>query len=317
MQKYEKIEEIGSGTYGVVWRALNKKTGEVVAVKKLYEKYTSMEECTNLIEVKALRQMNHPNIVKLKEIHKENDFLYLVFECMECSLYDRMKNMAAFSESEIRNLCFQLFQGLAYMHGKGYFHRDLKPDNLLVSSDVIKIADLGQARESNRKPPYTVDMWAMGAIMAELYTNQRLFKGNSGGEVFYKICSVIGSPTESKWKLGLQLAVNMNYQFPDLPGVPLASLLPSASSEALCLIAALLSWNPCMRPTAMEALKHPFFHSCYHVPLPIHRNQDLPWKKALLTQTRSRKSAPIVSEKVNKQNLIRMLQEKFIVKSDR
>jgi protein kinase len=65
---------------------------------------------------------------------------------------DRPKH---FAESDIRNWCFQVFQGLSYMHQRGYFHRDLKPENLLVSKDVIKIADLGLAREIDSSPPYT------------------------------------------------------------------------------------------------------------------------------------------------------------------
>ncbi|CAI9287876.1 unnamed protein product [Lactuca saligna] len=313
MEKYVKIKKLGEGSYGIVYEALNKLTGEVVAIKKLKTKCTSKEECKNQIEVKALQKIKHPNIVKLKEINGENGNVFLVFECMECSLYDRLNNirMVSFSESEIKNLCFQLFQGLAHMHGNGYFHRDLKPDNLLLSKDhgIIKIADLGQARETDGEPPYTdyvttrcyrapevflhssvydpaVDMWAMGAIMAELFIHRPLFRGDSGGEVLYKICSVIGSPTESKWSEGLQLARNMNYRFPDHPGMPLASLLPSASSEALCLIATLLSWNPCLRPTATEALEHPFFDD---VTPPIHVNKDLPWKRALLKPARSSK----------------------------
>ncbi|KAI3667490.1 hypothetical protein L6452_42553 [Arctium lappa] len=191
-----------------------------------------------------------------------------------------------FSETEIRNLCFQVFQGLAYMHDTvGYFHRDLKPENLLVSKDVIKIADLGQARKNNGRPPYTdyvttrwyrapevflyaqiqdssVDMWAMGAIMVELYTLRPLFQGSSSTDVIREICSVIGSPTETTWSLGLYLASMINYQFPEFPGVGLSALLPSASAEAVDLITKLLSWNPCWRPTAKEALEHPFFRGC-------------------------------------------------------
>ncbi|CAI9287862.1 unnamed protein product [Lactuca saligna] len=276
------MKEIGSGSYGVVWGALNEHTEEVVAIKQLKMKYNSVEECMNLTEVKALRQMDHPNIVKLKDIIKEHDSLYLVFEYMECSLYERMKyRKKPFSEDEIRNLCFQIFQGLGYMHNNGYFHRDLKPENLLVSKEVIKIADLGLAGETNQQP-YTVnvgsrwykapevllgqrydssvDMWAMGVIMAELFTGGRLFPGKNDGDQMYKICSVIGSPTETTLSM-----VNSNYQFPQLPGVQLSSLLPCASLEALDLIATLLSWSPSARPTAMKALDHPFFNTWYHV----------------------------------------------------
>ncbi|KAJ0463662.1 putative protein-serine/threonine kinase CMGC-RCK family [Helianthus annuus] len=240
MEKYERIMEIGRGAYGVVWKAMNKQTGELVAIKKLIQEYHTAEECMNLREVKSLIKMaNHPNIVKLKEIIRQNNTLFLIFECMECDLYK-------FTVARMKPL---------RLHHKGYFHRDLKPDNLLVSKNLVKISDLGMAREMNA-----------GAIMAELFTNQPLFQGFSESDVMYKICRVLGTPTESTWFSGLDLARNICYRFPDFPGVRFSELLPTASSDAVNLIASLLSWCPCERPTAMQALQHPFFHGCYRVP---------------------------------------------------
>jgi len=156
MDRYKVIKELGDGTYGIVWKAINRSTNEIVAIKKMKRKYYSWEECMSLREVKSLRKMNHPNIVKLKEVIRENDHLYFVFEYMECNLYQLMKdNDKLFPESKVRNWCFQLFQALAYMHQHGYFHRDLKPENLLVTKDVIKIADFGLAREVCSEPPFT------------------------------------------------------------------------------------------------------------------------------------------------------------------
>ncbi|KAK2995064.1 hypothetical protein RJ640_024522 [Escallonia rubra] len=263
-------------------------------------KYYSWEECINLREVKSLRKMNHPNIVKLKEVIRENDILYFVFEYMECNLYQLIKDRGKlFSEAEVRNWCFQVFQGLAYMHQRGYFHRDLKPENLLVSKDLIKIADFGLAREISSQPPYTeyvstrwyrapevllqsptygsaVDMWAMGAIMAELFTLRPLFPGSSEADEIYKICSVIGSPSESEWVEGHVLANAINYQFPQLAGVHLSALVPSASKDAISLITSLCSWDPCKRPTAVEVLQHPFFQSCFYVPPSLRSKAAVP-----------------------------------------
>ncbi|PSS01305.1 Cyclin-dependent kinase [Actinidia chinensis var. chinensis] len=290
MERYKIIKEVGDGTFGSVWRAINKQTGEIVAIKKMKRKYYSWEECISLREVKSLRKMNHPNIVKLKEVIRENDILYFVFEYMECNLYQLIKDRGKlFSENEVRNWCFQVFQGLAYMHQQGYFHRDLKPENLLVSKNIIKIADFGLAREISSQPPYTeyvstrwyrapkvllqspmynsaVDMWAMGAIMAELFTLCPLFPGSSEADEIYRICSVIGTPTEIVWDEGLKLASAINYQFPELTGVHLSVLVPSASEDAINLIKSLCSWDPCKRPTALEALQHPFFQSCFYIP---------------------------------------------------
>ncbi|XP_022638644.1 cyclin-dependent kinase F-3 isoform X3 [Vigna radiata var. radiata] len=288
--EYKLIKEVGDGTFGSVWRAINKQSGEVVAIKKMKKKYYSWEECVNLREVKSLRKMNHPNIVKVKEVIRECDTLCLVFEYMEYNLYQQMKNREKlFSENDVRNWCFQVFQGLAYMHQRGYFHRDLKPENLLVTKDIIKIADFGLAREISSQPPYTeyvstrwyrapevllqshlygskVDMWAMGAIMAELFTLRPLFPGTSEADEIYKICSVIGSPTTESWADGLKLARDINYQFPQLVSVHLSALIPSRSDDAINLISSLCSWDPCKRPTASEALQHPFFQSCFYIP---------------------------------------------------
>ncbi|XP_020697874.1 cyclin-dependent kinase F-4 [Dendrobium catenatum] len=290
MERYKLIKEVGDGTFGSVWRAINKLTGEVVAVKKMKRRYYSWEECMNLREVKSLRRMNHSNIVKLKEVIRENDILYFIFEYMECNLYQLMKDrVKLFMETEIRNWCYQIFQGLSYMHHRGYFHRDLKPENLLVTKEIIKIADFGLARELCSQPPYTeyvstrwyrapevllqsslydsaVDMWAMGAIMAELFTLHPLFPGSNEADEIHKICSVIGSPDHGTWAEGLQLADAMSYKFPQVPCANLAELIPSASENAVNLIKSLCAWDPTKRPKAAEVLQHPFFQASYYVP---------------------------------------------------
>ncbi|KAI4372183.1 hypothetical protein MLD38_010449 [Melastoma candidum] len=290
MERYKFIKEVGDGTFGSVWRAINKLSGEVVAIKRMKKKYFSWEECVNLREVKSLRKMNHPNIVKLKDVLRENDILYFVFEYMDCNLYQLMKDRdTLFPETEIRNWCFQVFHGLAYMHQRGYFHRDLKPENLLVTKETIKIADFGLAREINSHPPFTeyvstrwyrapevllqssiydskVDMWAMGAIMAELYNLRPIFPGNSEPDEIYKICGVLGNPTLDTWQEGLQLAKAINYQFPQFSGVDLAALIPSACIDAVSLIKSLCLWDPCKRPTAAAVLQHPYFQSCFYIP---------------------------------------------------
>lgn len=290
MERYKIIKQLGDGTYGTVWKAINRQTNEIVAIKKMKRKFYSWQECMNLREVKSLRKLNHPSIIKLKEVIRQSDYLYFVFEYMEYNLYQIIKdNGKLFPESKIRNWCFQVFQGLAYMHHQGYFHRDLKPENLLVTKDVIKIADLGLAREVCSAPPYTeyvstrwyrapevllqspyynsaTDMWAMGAIMSELFTLQPLFPGSSEVDEIYKICSVIGTPDHQTWPEGLKLVASMNYQFPQFKSTDLSVLIPTASEEAIDLMASLLSWDPAKRPTAAESLRHPFFQACFYVP---------------------------------------------------
>ncbi|XP_078437760.1 cyclin-dependent kinase F-4-like [Wolffia australiana] len=300
MDRYKLVKQVGDGTFGTVWRAVNKLTGEIVAIKKMKKKYYSWQACVSLREVKSLRKMNHPNVVKLKEVIREHDILFLVFEYMDCNLYQLMKDREKpFSEDEVRNWSFQIFHALAHMHQRGYFHRDLKPENLLVTKDTIKVADFGLVRELCSEPPFTeyvstrwyrapevllqsrsynfaVDMWAMGTIMAELLTLIPLFPGSSEADQLHKICTVIGSPSLSSWAEGLELASAARYHFPEFPGVPLSTLIPFASEEAVSLITLLCSWDPTRRPSASAALQHPFFLGCIWAPAMAEAQRSTP-----------------------------------------
>ena len=100
--------------------------------------------CINLAEVRSLIKLAHPNIVTLIEIIKEGETVYFVFEYLEMNIYDYMKSRDKYlNELQIRNIIYQTLQGLAYMHKHNYFHRDMKPENLLYFHDTVKIADFG------------------------------------------------------------------------------------------------------------------------------------------------------------------------------
>ncbi|KAI3914926.1 hypothetical protein MKX01_018095 [Papaver californicum] len=291
------------------------------------KKYYSFEECLNIPEVKSLRKMTkHKNIVQLKGIFTENNILYCIFEYLECDLYQLMeKRVNPFSEDQIRDWFFQVFQVLAYMHQcAGYFHRDLKPENLLVTKDerTIKVADFGQAREICSQPPYidyvstrwyrapevllksssysaAVDMWAMGAILAELFMLSPLFPGTTEADELYKICSVIGSPNEESWAEGLQLAKSINFQFPQLQGVrDLSVLKPFASDATIGLITLLCSWDPNKRPTAHGALQHPFFRPCYYIPPSLRSRTIVTTAKSLPLPVRTTTEITPLSEQL-------------------
>jgi len=274
--------------FGSVLKAVMKTTGEVVAIKKMKRKYFSWKEVVKLREVQSLKKLSHPNIVKLKEVIRERDELFFVFECMDKNLYELTKEMKLrgrlFPESQIRSYMYQIILGLAHMHKVGFFHRDMKPENLLVdkSRKIVKLADFGLAREIRSRPPYThyvstrwyrapevllrsdeynspVDLWATGAIMAELYTFRPLFPGSSEPDQLYKICSVLGSPTKQSWANGLRLAGSMKFKFPFFTPTPLSQLVPNASNEALQLMMDLMHYDPTKRPTAARALEYPHF----------------------------------------------------------
>ncbi|KAE9018270.1 hypothetical protein PF005_g5351 [Phytophthora fragariae] len=184
MNRYEMLERVGDGAFGEVSRARSLKTHEIVAVKKIKALFPTWEECLQLRELKSLRVLRHENIVLLKEVIRDKEELYFVFEYMQTSLFRVMRNFKChegsssgaemssgsepstsswtstppypwFSEAQVRSIMYQLFSGLAYMHKHGYFHRDIKPENLLCHDDTLKIADLGQAREIRSRPPFT------------------------------------------------------------------------------------------------------------------------------------------------------------------
>ncbi|KAM8952546.1 serine/threonine-protein kinase ICK isoform 3-T3 [Pelodytes ibericus] len=284
MNRYTTIKQLGDGTYGSVILGRSVESGELVAIKKMKRKFYSWDECMNLREVKSLKKLNHANVIKLKEVIRENDHLYFVFEYMKENLYQLMRDRnKLFPESTVRNIMYQILQGLAFIHKYGFFHRDLKPENLLcIGPELVKIADFGLARETRSRPPYTdyvstrwyrapevllrstsynspIDIWAVGCIMAEVYTLRPLFPGSSEIDTIFKICQVLGTPKKSDWNEGYQLASAMNFRWPQCVPNNLKTLVPNASSEGMQVMRDMLQWDPKKRPTASQALRYPFF----------------------------------------------------------
>uniref|UniRef100_A0A3Q2T1J7 non-specific serine/threonine protein kinase n=1 Tax=Fundulus heteroclitus TaxID=8078 RepID=A0A3Q2T1J7_FUNHE len=285
MNRYTTIRQLGDGTYGSVILGRSLESGELVAIKKMKRKFYSWEECMNLREVKSLKKLNHANVIKLKEVIRENDHLYFIFEYMKENLYQLMKDRTRlFPESAVRNIMFQILQGLAFIHKHGFFHRDMKPENLLcMGPELVKIADFGLAREIRSRPPYTdyvstrwyrapevllrsisynspIDQWAVGCIMAELYTLRPLFPGSSEVDTIFKICQVLGTPKKTDWPEGYQLASAMNFRWPQCVPSNLKTLIPNASPDAVHLMTDLLQWDPKNRPSSAQALRYSYFH---------------------------------------------------------
>lgn len=138
---------------------------------------------------------------------------------MERNVYEMLLEENPLPEYKIRNILYQIMQALAYMHRHGYFHRDLKPENFLEMNGTVKLADFGLVREIRAKPPFTeyvstrwyrspevllhsrnynspMDMFAMGAIMAELYLGIPLFPGANERDQIMKIFSIMGTPSK-------------------------------------------------------------------------------------------------------------------------
>jgi cyclin-dependent kinase 12/13 len=170
--------QIGEGTYGQVYKAVDKASQDIVALKKVrLENEKEGFPITAVREIKILRLLNHENIVNLKEIvtdktdvldfRKDKGAFYLVFEYMDHDLMGLLEsNLVTFSEENIAHIMKQLLDGLSYCHKNDFLHRDIKCSNILMNNKgQIKLADFGLARLFNAEDklrPYTnkvITLW--------------------------------------------------------------------------------------------------------------------------------------------------------------
>lgn len=316
---FEYLNSIDEGTFGIVYRAREKTTGLIVALKKI--KVTLEKEgfpVTSLREMSLLQQLNHPNIVKVREVvvGSSLDKVYMVMEFMDHELKTVIEN-SKFTVAEVKCLMQQLLSAVAYLHANFVMHRDLKTSNLLLNNQgELKICDFGLARKyGDPLRPYThlvvtlfyrapelllgqdtysaaIDMWSVGCIMAELILRSPLFPGANEIDQVEKIVSLLGTPKEEDWAhlQTLKHAALLHISKP-LPSrlrdkFPLISFIgdPTLSELGLNLIEEMLQYNPLRRITAAEALRHPWFQE---TPLPQHQS-FLPYLPSLNSKRRNR-----------------------------
>ena len=182
----------------------------------------------------------------------------------------------------IKSFAFQSLNGLNHIHKNGFFHRDMKPENLLVSDkNELKIADFGLAKLIRSVPPFTdyvstrwyrapelllksetyngkVDIFGLGCIIVEMYLLAPLFPGENEIDQLNKIISVLGTPPK-EWVFAHKQAARLGIRFRDCEKVGMRSLIPHASYNSIDLIEKMLTYDPVKRVSTSEALKHPFF----------------------------------------------------------
>lgn len=289
IQQYETLEQVGEGTYGVVYRARDMRSNRIVALKKVrMEKEKDGIPITCLREVKILKEVDHPNIVRLLgvTVGRQLDAMYLAFEYVEHDLAGLIDNMKKpFTEAEVKCLMMQLLRAVHYLHRNYYIHRDLKLSNLLFSNKgELKLCDFGLARifgEPNkamtpkvvtlwyRAPEllmgckdYTVavDMWAVGCIFGELLMNTPVMPGKTEIEQLQLMCRLLGTPNDKIWP-----------GYYELPNAKIIAGLPQQNYHMISnkfkflspagqdLIKKFLTYDPNKRITAYQALQHPYF----------------------------------------------------------
>jgi len=213
--QYEKVEKIGEGTYGVVYKGKDLHTNETIALKKIrLEQEDEGVPSTAIREISLLKEMHHRNIVRLHDVVHNDKCIYLVFEYLDLDLKKHMDSSPDFKNHRIvKSFLYQILRGIAYCHSHRVLHRDLKPQNLLIDrrTNLLKLADFGLARAFGipvrtfthevvtlwyRAPEILlgarhystpVDVWSVGCIFAEMVNQKPLFPGDSEIDELFKI----------------------------------------------------------------------------------------------------------------------------------
>ncbi|CAJ0943311.1 unnamed protein product, partial [Mesorhabditis belari] len=296
LDKYELQKRLGKGAYGIVWKALDKRTKETVALKKIFDAFRNQTDSQRTFrEVMFLQEFGrHPNVIKLFNILKaDNDRdMYLVFEYMEADLHNVIKKMTILKDIHKQYIMCQLFRAIRFLHSGNVLHRDLKPSNVLLDADCrVKLADFGLARslssledypEGQEMPELTeyvatrwyrspeillaakrytkgVDMWSLGCILGEMLLGRALFPGTSTINQIERIMNTIARPSKGDIdSIGSHYAASVLEKMPARPRKPIDAFIPSNNPHAIDLIHRLLLFAPHRRLTVEQCLVHPY-----------------------------------------------------------
>nr|CDS23801.1 cyclin dependent kinase 1 [Echinococcus granulosus] len=290
MERYEKIARIGEGAYGVVFKCRNRQTGEVVAIKK----FTESEEDPvihriAMREIRTLKQLKHPNLINLIEVFKRKKRLHLVFQYVDHTLLNELEqNPKGLKRSQVVEFTWQLLQAVNFCHERNFIHRDVKPENILITKTrQLKLCDFGFARtltgpddkytdyvatrwyrapellvgDTQYGPP--VDIWAIGCVVAEMLTGSPLWPGRSDLDQLFQIINTLGDILPRHREIFASNAFFKGHQLPE-PKImeslekKFASLQPPLEAFELDFLRACFQLDPAGRATTECLLKHKF-----------------------------------------------------------
>ncbi|KAM6240804.1 cyclin-dependent kinase 11B isoform 4-T4 [Porphyrio hochstetteri] len=319
VEEFQCLNRIEEGTYGVVYRAKDKKTDEIVALKRLkMEKEKEGFPITSLREINTILKAQHLNIVTVREIvvGSNMDKIYIVMNYVEHDLKSLMETMKQpFLPGEVKTLMIQLLRGVKHLHDNWILHRDLKTSNLLLShSGILKVGDFGLAREyGSPLKPYTpvvvtlwyrapelllgakeystaIDMWSVGCIFGELLTQKPLFPGKSEIDQINKVFKDLGTPSEKIWPGYNDLPAVKKMTFTEYPYNNLRKRFGALlSDQGFDLMNNFLTYYPARRITAEDGLKHEYFQE---TPLPIDPSMFPTWPAKSEQQRVKRGTSP-------------------------
>eukprot|EP01055_Gregarina_sp_Pseudo9_P005901 Gregarina_sp_Pseudo_9__5900@NODE_932_length_2053_cov_149_630089_g874_i0_p1_GENE_NODE_932_length_2053_cov_149_630089_g874_i0NODE_932_length_2053_cov_149_630089_g874_i0_p1_ORF_typecomplete_len561_score109_39Pkinase/PF00069_25/1_6e83Pkinase_Tyr/PF07714_17/9_3e53EFhand_7/PF13499_6/7_5e13EFhand_7/PF13499_6/7_1e16EFhand_1/PF00036_32/0_0013EFhand_1/PF00036_32/0_00019EFhand_1/PF00036_32/1_1e05EFhand_1/PF00036_32/8_4e08EFhand_6/PF13405_6/0_00083EFhand_6/PF13405_6/4_8EFhand_6/PF13405_6/2_3e08EFhand_6/PF13 len=256
-ERYHREKKLGSGAYGEVWLCRDRQTNAERAVKFIKKSSVNVGPGSSLLdEVAVVKQLDHPNIMKLYEFFGDKKYYYLVMEVYKGGeLFDEIINRQKFSESDAASIMKQVLSGVTYLHKHHIVHRDLKPENLLLESKakdaMIKIVDFGLSSHFDpskklkdrlgtayyiapevlrKKYDEKCDVWSCGVILYILLCGYPPFGGASDQEILKRVEKGKFSFDPAEWG--------------------------NISSDVKDLIKHMLEYDPARRISAEEALRH-------------------------------------------------------------
>ena len=292
ISRYKFEKEIGSGSFGVVYLATDTVSGAHVAIKRTTKRGATMSrEYKLLSEVKECE-----NIVRLVDAfytYTETSIIQnLVFEHFPTNLkaysVERYKN-SPLSHIEIAGIMKQILTALDFLHSKNIMHRDVKPENILIDPKglKVKLCDLGSAKKAGgeENTPYivsryyrapelvygnyvysdSIDIWAAGCVLMELYIGKPIFMGVTDGNQFIQQVFVLGPPTLAEFTKLIEnsnISAKLVTKATQIPArTSLKELLEGKERAELAedLVKMMLSYDSSKRPSAKECLSHSFF----------------------------------------------------------
>lgn len=285
MEQYERLEKVGEGTYGIVYKAQDS-AGEIFALKTIrLEAEDEGIPSTAIREISLLKELQHPNIVRLCDVIHTERKLTLVFEFLDQDL-KKLLDMCdgGLDPATTKSFLYQLLRGVAYCHQHRVLHRDLKPQNLLINREgALKLADFGLARAfgipvrsythevvtlwyrapdvlmGSRKYSTPVDIWSVGCIFAELVEGRPLFPGQNDADQLQKIFAILGTPTQADWPTITELP-DWKPDFPQYEPQPWSKVVPNLDALGTDLLSKMLQCYPDKRVTARAAMEHEYFN---------------------------------------------------------
>eukprot|EP00927_Polykrikos_kofoidii_P056886 TRINITY_DN50978_c0_g1_i1.p1 TRINITY_DN50978_c0_g1~~TRINITY_DN50978_c0_g1_i1.p1 ORF type:complete len:361 (+),score=43.58 TRINITY_DN50978_c0_g1_i1:123-1205(+) len=287
---YPFLRLLGAGAFGEVYLAIHTETATPYAVKRIPIQYEDEGvPSTAIREISLLRELDHPNIIKLHYVFGGVSMLYLVFEYLDMDLKMYLDTHGPICDRAMLQYGWlQCTRGLGFCHLHRILHRDLKPQNVLVHMETfrIKIADFGLARAftmplreythqvvtlwyrapeillGQQKYATPTDVWSLGCILAEMALARAILYGSSEIEMIFKIFQLLGTPDETVWP-GVSKLRHFKTRFPQWRRQGLDQLLVRNSAvgdDGVAVIRECLTYDPVARPSCQALLNFPFFN---------------------------------------------------------